>query len=118
VYYSRYLDILEDARGEFFRHLGKPLLVLQAMDIVLPVLECRLKYHAPARYDDVLRIHLWPTLVKGVRLNFAYRVLAPDGKPVLEGETLHCCTNVAEKPRRLPEELVRLLTPHLQSPVA
>jgi len=26
IYYSRYLDILEAARGEFFRHLGVPLL--------------------------------------------------------------------------------------------
>ena len=29
VYYSRYLDILEEARGEFFRHLGQPLLAWQ-----------------------------------------------------------------------------------------
>ena len=117
VYYSRYLDILEEARGEFFRHLGKPLLALQALDVAFPVLECRLKYHAPARYDDVLQIHLWPTFVRGVRLNFAYRVVGPDGKPVLEGETSHCCTNLSEKPRRLPEDLIQLLQHHVQTPV-
>lgn len=116
VYYARYLDILEEARGEFFRHLGKPLLALQAADLAFPVLECRLKYHAPARYDDVLQVQVWITFVKGVRLNFAYRVLNAAGKPVLEGETFHCCTNLSEKPKRLPEDLILLLQPHLQPP--
>lgn len=114
VYYSRYLDILEEARGEFFRHLGKPLLALQAADFAFPVLECRLKYHAPARYDDVLQVQVWLTFAKGVRLNFAYRVAGADGKQVLEGETFHCCTNLSEKPKRLPEDLIQLLKPHLQ----
>ena len=118
VYYSRYLDILEEARGEFFRHLGKPLLALQALDLAFPVLECRLKYHSPARYDDVLQIHLWLTLAKGVRLNFAYRVLNAGGKPAVEGETFHCCTSLSEKPKRLPEDLILLLEPHLQPPVS
>jgi len=118
VYYSRYLDILEEARGEFFRHLGTPLLALQASDLAFPVLECRLKYYSPARYDDVLRIELWLTFLKGVRLNFAYRVLNSAGKPVVEGETFHCCTSLAEKPKRLPEVLIQLLEPHLQPPVS
>jgi acyl-CoA thioester hydrolase len=109
VYYARYLDILEKARGEFFRHLDHPLLVLQAQDLAFPVLESRLKYLSPARYDDLLQIRLWITLIKGVRLNFAYTILNPKGKPALEAETFHCCANLSEKPRRIPEDLHRQL---------
>ena len=29
IYYGRYLELMEAARGEFFRHLGKPFLVLK-----------------------------------------------------------------------------------------
>jgi acyl-CoA thioester hydrolase len=110
IYYARYLDLMEAARGEFFRWLGHPLLQLQAEERLFPVIEARLRYKAPARYDDVLDIELWPTLVERVRLNFAARIVRPaDGKLILEAETDHVCTSLAEKPRRLPEELAAKL---------
>lgn len=37
IYYGRYLNLLEIARGEFFRHLGITLLQLQAQDTIFPV---------------------------------------------------------------------------------
>ena len=73
--------------------------------MIFPVLECRLRYRAAARYDDKLMIELWPTRVEGVRLNFGFRILNQAGVLILEGETLHACTGLNEKPKRLPEEL-------------
>jgi len=109
IYYARYLDLLEAARGEFFRQLGSPLLQLQEQDTIFPVVECHLRYKSPARYDEVLTIELWPSLVQGVRLNFGCRILKEDKTVVLEGETLHVCTGVNEKPKRLPGNLVEKL---------
>ncbi len=105
VYYARYLDLLEAARGEFFRQLGTPLLQWQDQDTFFPVIECHLRYKYPARYDDVLTIEVWVTLAAGARINFAYRVLNQTGKLVLEGETYHVCARLNEKPRRLPTGL-------------
>src|SRR5438132_11298610 len=48
VYYSRFLDLLEAARGEFFRHLGRTFLHWQESGTIFPVTECRLRYLAPA----------------------------------------------------------------------
>lgn len=109
IYYSRYLDLLEAARGEFFRQLGIPLLELQAQDTIFPVVECRLRYKAPARYDDVLTIEVWPTLVQGARLNFGSRIRREEQVLILEGETFHVCTGLNEKPKRVPEEVVAKL---------
>jgi acyl-CoA thioester hydrolase len=109
IYYSRYLEILEAARGEFFRHLGVPLLELQAQDILFPVIECHLRYKSPARYDDILTVELLTTLVQGARLNFGFRILKDEKTLILEGETLHVCTGVNEKPKRIPEELAAKL---------
>ena len=109
VYYSRYLDILEAARGEFFRQLGMPLLELQARDTIFPVVECHLRYKSPARYDEVLTIELWTTLVQGARVNFGFRILRDEKVLILEGETFHVCTGLNEKPKRVPEELVATL---------
>src|SRR6478736_3607304 len=74
IYYSRYLDLLEAARGEFFRHLGITFLEWQQQDVIFPVIECRLRYKTPARYDDVVATEIWVTAAEGVRLNFAYRM--------------------------------------------
>jgi len=109
IYYSRYLDILETVRGEFFRHLGIPLLELQAQDTLFPVIECHLRYKSPARYDDILTTELWISLAQGARLNFGFRILKDEKILILEGETCHVCTGVNEKPKRIPEELVAKL---------
>jgi len=112
IYHARYLDLLEVARGALFRHLGRTFLQYQEQGLVFPVIEARLTYKAPARYDDVIAIETWPTLAEGLRLNFAYRIIRPVDKVIiLEGFTFHVCTNLEEKPRRLPAELTALLQP-------
>jgi acyl-CoA thioester hydrolase len=109
IYHSRYLDLLEAARGEFLRALGTTVLELQNADYIFPVIEARLVYKLPARYDDWLTIEIRPTLVERIRLNFGHRILNQHGKLLLEAETFHCCTSRDEKPKRLPPELVEKL---------
>ena len=117
IYHSRYLDLLETARGEFMRSLGQPVLALQDADYIFPVIEARLRYKFPARYDDLLTIEVWMTLVQRVRLNFGHRILNQAGKLILEAETYHACTGREEKPKRLPEELVEKLKPYLDTTI-
>jgi len=114
VYHSRYLDWLEAARGEFIRSLGQTVLQWQERDVIFPVIEARLRYKSSARYDDVLAIEVWPTLVERVRLNFGHRILNQNGKLILEAETFHACTGIDEKPKRMPEELAERLKPLLR----
>jgi acyl-CoA thioester hydrolase len=114
VYHSRYLDLLEAARGEFIRSLGPTVLHWQEKDMIFPVIEARLRFKSPARYDDLLAIEVWPTLIERVRLNFGHRVTNQHGKHILEAETLHACTGIDEKPKRMPEELAEKLKPFLQ----
>ena len=115
IYHSRYLDLLEAARGEFMRSLGSPVLELQNADCIFPVIEARLCYKFPARYDDLLTIEVWVTAIEKVRLNFGHRVLNQGGKLILEAETFHVCTSREEKPKRLPEEVAEKLKPYLRS---
>ena len=113
IYHSRYLDLLEAARGEFIRSLGHTVLHWQEQDVIFPVIEARVRYKFPARYDDVLAIEVWPTLVERVRLNFSHRVTNQHGKLILEAETFHACTGMDEKPKRMPVELAEKLKPLL-----
>src|SRR5437764_10702113 len=104
VYYGRYLDFLEEARGEFFRHLGAPFLRWQEEGTIFPVIECHLRYKAPAHYDNFLTVQVWLTALEKVRLNFAYRILNQAQPQVLEASTFHVCTGMDAKPKRFPPE--------------
>ena len=115
VYHARYLDLLEAARGEFFRHLGPTFLNWQEQDVIFPVIEARLQYKSPARYDDVLQTEVWVTVAERVRLNFSYRMKNQEQAQILEAETWHVCTGrEGGKPKRLPATLVAALKPYLR----
>ena len=119
IYYARYLDLLEGARGEFFRQAGIPFSQLQNEGFIFPVVEAHLRYRAPARYDDVVGIEIWLSRLRGVRLNFGYRVLNEASDTLLlEGETWHVCTGLDEKPKRIPEKLIERLQPYFRESVA
>ena len=113
VYYSRYLDWLEAARSEFIRSLGSTVLQWQECDFIFPVIEARLRYKSPARYDDLLAIEVWPAAIERVRVNFAHRIVNQDGRLILEADTFHVCAGANGKPKRLPEELAGQLAPYL-----
>lgn len=118
VYHSRYLDILEAARGEFLHHLGQSFLSWQERDTIFPVIECRMRFKGAARYDDWVTVELWLTQAEGIRLTFACRLLSRDGRVLVEAETMHVCTSLHDKPKRLPAELVATLEPFLAPPAA
>jgi acyl-CoA thioester hydrolase len=109
IYHSRYLDLLEAARGEFMRSLGATVLELQEADFIFPVVEARVRYKFPARYDDLLTIEVRPLLVERVRLNFGHRITNQAGKLIVEAETFHACTGRDYKPKRLPETMAEQL---------
>lgn len=109
IYHSHYLNLLEAARGEYIRSLGATVREWQERDVIFPIVEARLKFKSPARYDDLLTIEVRPTLVSGVRVNFGHRVTDQSGKLILEAETFHVCTSFKEKPKRLPPELAAQL---------
>jgi acyl-CoA thioester hydrolase len=113
VYYTRYLEMIERARGEFFRHLGSPFLALQLAGIAFPVIGLDISYKGPARYDDLLNIELRVTEMSGIRLSFGFRILNAAGSLLAEGQTRHVCASVEEKPMRLPKDLVEKLHPYL-----
>jgi acyl-CoA thioester hydrolase len=114
VYYARYLDILEEARGEFFRQSGWPLLALQEGGTVFPVIGVEISFQGPARYDDLLTTELWINEMRGVRLTLGFRIRKVDGVTLAEGETRHVCAGLEEKPKRMPKGLSDGFAPFLR----
>ncbi len=115
VYYANYLVWFEIGRVELLRALGLAYSQLEIEhQCILPVVEAKCRYRAPARYDDQILIETRPALLRGSVLKFAYRILrkAPEGQePTLlaEGETVHvvCDDQLNKKP--LPEQYAAAL---------
>jgi acyl-CoA thioester hydrolase len=115
VYYARYLDMLEAARGEFFRQAGAPLLQLQESGTAFPVIDLSIAFKGPARYDDLLTIELWISEMRGIRLTFGFRIMHPAGHLLAEGQTRHVCASLDGKPKRIPRELIERFQPFVRA---
>lgn len=112
VYYGHYAMYYEVARVESLRQLGLTYRTLEAMGIIMPVLENKSKYLAPAYYDDLLRIvttlHEKPT----VKIRFEYEIFNESAKLIHQGETLLVFIDKrTNKPCRPPEAMGKLLAP-------
>ncbi len=115
VYYANYLVWFEIGRVELLRSLGLAYSQLETEhECILPVVEAKCRYRAPARYDDEILIETSPSLLRGTVIKFAYRILckAPEGQEprlLAEGETVHvvCDDQLNRKP--LPEKYAAAL---------
>jgi acyl-CoA thioester hydrolase len=110
VYYANYLRLFEIGRAELFRALGHPFAEYVARGLYLAVIETSCRYHAPARYDEVVRIHAGVTRVDRVRLTIEYEIRGPTGARLVTGHTRHAVLDDAGRPQRLPPAVREALT--------
>lgn len=59
AHHANYLVWFEIGRTHHMRQLGVSYRALEEGGVRLPVVEAVLRYRAPARYDDLLRIRCW-----------------------------------------------------------
>lgn len=74
VYYANYLVWCEVGRVELLRALGRSYAALEAEGVGLAVAEARVRYLAPARFDDVVRIETTLTGVRSRAITFDYLI--------------------------------------------
>jgi acyl-CoA thioester hydrolase len=56
VYHGHYAQFYEQARAEFIRSLGYTYKDIEAMGVIMPVVDLHSKYLRPARYDDLITV--------------------------------------------------------------
>jgi acyl-CoA thioester hydrolase len=112
VYYGNYAMYYEVARVESLRQLGLTYKELEDMNVIMPVLENKSTYHAPALYDQLLTIKTCIKEKPTVRIKFYYQILNEHGKLIHEGETLLVFADKKTgKPCRPPEVFQKILMP-------
>ncbi len=112
VYYGYYAMYYEVARVESLRQLGLTYKSIEAQGIIMPVLENKSKYIAPARYDELLRIVCVIHEKPGIRIKFDYEIFNEENKLIHIGETLLVFVDKqSSKPCKPPEAMVTVLQP-------
>ncbi|HEY3403516.1 MAG TPA: thioesterase family protein [Ohtaekwangia sp.] len=112
VYYGIYAMYYEVARVESLRKLGLTYREIEAMGVIMPVLENHSKYLAPGRYDELLRIVTTIREKPGVRIRFEYEIFNEENKLINQGETvLAFVDQKTNRPCRPPEPMARVLEP-------
>ena len=105
VHHTVYPVWFEMGRTELLRSLGGSYRELEASGVLLAVIRLEVRYHAPARYDDMLSLRT--TLVGGsrVKLEHSYE-LVRDQDRLVSGRTVLACLDQDGRPRPLPDSLV------------
>ena len=112
AYYGWYPVWLEKARTEYLRRTGTTYREIEATGLRLVVSELRVRYRAPARYDDLIRITCWVREIASRRVTFGYSVtLADSGALLATAETALLSLDQEMNPVRMPELLREQLLP-------
>jgi len=111
AHHANHFIWFEIGRTELMRARGATYRRLEDDGIFLPVIEASCAYHAPARYDDLLRVRTRIEGATGVRIAFEYRVESEaDGRLLATGTTRHASVDRDGRPRRLPARFQELLS--------
>lgn len=112
VYHANYLIWFDRARTELMRETGLTYRALEQQGIYLAVSEVRVRYRAPARYDDLLRIRCWVRELVSRRVTFGYAVEHTETAALLAtAETALISLTHQHTLTRIPEHVCTLLTP-------
>ncbi|HYS77239.1 MAG TPA: thioesterase family protein [Candidatus Dormibacteraeota bacterium] len=110
AHHANHFVWFEIGRTELMRARGVDYRRLEDEGIFLPVIEAACTYRAPARYDEVLRVHTRIEGAGAVRVAFTYRIESePGGLLVATGSTRHAAVDRRGRPRRLPAGIRELL---------
>lgn len=109
VNHTSYLAYFEAARVEYLDSLGFGLDVMQAEGVQVVVVEITARFVAPARLGDVLTVATSVVEVGRVTSTW-HQEMRRDGHMICTLDVKAAFTDLAGRPRRVPEALAARLT--------
>ena len=110
VYHAEYLVWCEVGRTDFIRALGLPYAELERRGTALAVAEATIRYHAPARYDDLIHVETRLVEVRSRAITFDYLIRNAESRDRLAtARTLLVSLDPSGRPIPMPAEIRTLL---------
>ena len=118
VYYGHYATYYEIGRVETFRKLGLSYKKLEESGVMMPVLDLKIKFIKPAKYDDLLIIRTVIRKLPAVRIHFEYEIFSVSAfqeRLLNVGETTLVFVNLQNgKPCKPPQYFIDKIVPYFQ----
>ena len=108
VHHATYPVWMELGRSDYLRMLGQSYAEWEARGVRLVVNEIRVRFRAPAHYDELIQVRTRLAEAGRRRITFAYAI-ARAGVPLAEGESVHLVAGSDGRARVLPEDLLALI---------
>jgi acyl-CoA thioester hydrolase len=113
VYHTNYIKWFEIGRTELLRKIGLVYAQIETQGFNLPVMEAYCHYLLPARYDQMLTVETELEYLKRASMKFNYTIWDEDKeKALVEGYTVHACTNSQGKIVRIPSIIIDRINEH------
>jgi acyl-CoA thioester hydrolase len=109
VYHANYLVWCEMGRTDFIRRLGVSYAEMERGGISLAVSELSARFHAAARYDDLIRVRTSLADVRSRMISFDYLISnAATEQRLVSAQTTLVSLDRSGRPVALPAELRQL----------
>ena len=117
VYHSNFAIWFEVGRVELMRQLGLEYRAMEKEDNChIPVVDLRVRYKAPALYDDEIVVRTRLANARQSLLHFSYEVFRAGDRTLLAtGETMHIIVDDKFQRVPLPEKYMKAFAPHRQN---
>ncbi len=110
VYHANYLVWCEIGRTELMRSLGAPYTEVEKQGVRLAVTDASLRFHAPAKYDDRIRISASLGDIRSRTIEFKYLITNADtGARLVSASTTLAAITHDGRLTSLPNQLRELL---------
>jgi acyl-CoA thioester hydrolase len=109
VYYANYLKYMERGRTELMRGLGISFHRFHEMGCLFVVSDMTMKYHASARYDEVIDMETVVKDITPVTIIFQTNFTNDKGTLLVTGDVRVACVSKEGKLQRMPKEIVECL---------
>lgn len=107
VYHTNYIKWFEIGRTELLRDMGIVYAHMEAQGYKMPLTEAYCHYLLPARYDQIIVVETELEYIKRASMKFNYTIYDEEKVSTLvEGYTVHACTNDLGKIVRFPAFIV------------
>ncbi len=104
LHHSRYFVYMEMARTQLLRLAGMRYRDCEEQGAFFVVAKAEIRYKAPARYDDLLRVHAKLTRMTRAKIEHEYQIVR-DGRILAEATTVLACVDRDGRVREIPEEI-------------
>lgn len=110
VYHANYLVWCDIGRTQYLKALGANYAELERSGTMLAVSDASVRYHASARYDEVIRIETTLREIRSRALTFDYEIIhAESGTRLATASTVLVSLDRTGRPVKLPEQTRALL---------